>query len=135
MDLCGRAAAIRAGYGKGGAHARASELLAKKHIRTRIAALQAKRLAENNVTAERVIKELARFAFRGPTGNPSDDKNVIASLTVLSKVLGMQRDAVQVDAPPNVVPISALGLTIEQKKTILAAVRKVRADNTLVADE
>ena len=70
VDLDGKAAAIRAGYGEGGAKSRASELLAKPQAQAYLAELNAGRLERLGVTVDRVLEETARIAF-------SDIRNVM----------------------------------------------------------
>lgn len=77
-DLNATAAARRAGY-RGTAHAlevTGSELLRKPEVAAMIANLQAKRAERTQITADRVLVELARIAFLDPAdlfdanGNP-----------------------------------------------------------------
>ena len=56
-------AAIRAGYSEKTAKAIGAENLAKPAIAAAIAEARAKRLERNEVTADRVLQELARIAF------------------------------------------------------------------------
>ncbi len=56
-------AAIRAGYSAKTAKAIGTENLAKPAIAAAIAEARAKRFARNDITAERVLQELARVAF------------------------------------------------------------------------
>lgn len=69
VDLNGKAAAIRAGYGAKGAAARAAKLLSRPAIRAAVAAAMAARAARSSgffpggITAERVLAEYAAIAF------------------------------------------------------------------------
>lgn len=63
IDHNGAQAAIRAGFSKKGARVAASKLLAKGNIRAAIANLDGVRLAKADVTAQKVMDELARVAF------------------------------------------------------------------------
>ena len=63
VDGCATAAARRAGYSSRTARAIGSENLTKPAIREAIAAAQAARAKRTEVTADRVIAELARIAF------------------------------------------------------------------------
>lgn len=63
VDLNGTQAAIRAGYSKKTAKAQACELLKKPEIMERINELKAERERKTKVTAEKIVKELARIAF------------------------------------------------------------------------
>ena len=60
IDRNATQAAIRAGYGKG---EYGRQLVTKPHVRAAIDAELDRMAAETGVTAERVIKELARLAF------------------------------------------------------------------------
>jgi phage terminase small subunit len=62
---CGNAAsaAVAVGFAAKGARATASQLLTKPNIQARIAELQAPILVKLEITAERVLNEVARLAF------------------------------------------------------------------------
>ncbi len=66
IDLNGAKAAIAAGYSAKGAEVRASELLRKRKVRDRIAELTKKHADKLEITAERVLQELASLAFLDP---------------------------------------------------------------------
>lgn len=66
-DLNGTQAAIRAGYAESGARTQASRLLADDNISDAIAAGKAKAAANLEITAERVLAELAKLAFSNST--------------------------------------------------------------------
>jgi phage terminase small subunit len=74
IDLNQTQAAIRAGYSPRTANTQASKLFAKPNIRARVAELQAERSRRTGVTADRVVRELARLAFVDITQvvNPHD---------------------------------------------------------------
>ena len=63
IDLNGKEAAIRAGYGREAAKARAAKLLRRPAVRRAVAAAMAARVGRTGITAERVIAEYARIAF------------------------------------------------------------------------
>jgi len=63
IDLNGAQAAIRAGYSAKGARNVANRLLANSHIRDAIGKLKEARGERLQVTADRVVQELARIAF------------------------------------------------------------------------
>lgn len=62
-DLNGTEAALRAGYSKVSAHSIASENLKKPEISAAIAKAQEKRGQKLDITAERVLAEIAKIAF------------------------------------------------------------------------
>ncbi|MBF0501478.1 MAG: terminase small subunit [Candidatus Riflebacteria bacterium] len=62
-DLNGTQAAIRAGYSAKTATSKAAQLLARVDIRARIDELKVKRAKRCEITADRVLKELARIGF------------------------------------------------------------------------
>lgn len=66
IDRIGTQAAIRAGYSKKTAAETASRLLRNPQIQARIAELSEKILEKCDVTAERVMRELAAIAFSDP---------------------------------------------------------------------
>lgn len=63
VDLCATQAAIRAGYSAKSAQEQGSKLLSNGMVRVRIDAAMAKQSRRTGVTADRVIRELARVAF------------------------------------------------------------------------
>lgn len=66
VDLNATRAAIRAGYSEKTANRIGSELLVKTCIREAIAAAQARREQRTEITADRVVAELAKIAFADP---------------------------------------------------------------------
>ena len=66
VDLNGTKAAIRAGYSERTAAAIAHENLRKPEIRAEIERLAANRATRLEITADRVLEELARIAFADP---------------------------------------------------------------------
>lgn len=67
IDHNGTRAAIRAGYSKKTARAQASMLLDKPHVAAYLAQLTKGRDMDLTITAERVLKEIARIAFADPS--------------------------------------------------------------------
>lgn len=63
IDLNATQAAIRAGYSPKTANEQAARLLANVSIQNRIAQLQAEQSRRTGVSADRVVRELARIAF------------------------------------------------------------------------
>lgn len=63
IDLNATQAAIRAGYSARSANTQAARLLANVNIRARVDALMAQRSRRVGVSADRVVRELARLAF------------------------------------------------------------------------
>jgi phage terminase small subunit len=63
VDLNGTQAAIRAGYAPKSAHVTASKLLKKPKVKGALDAAIAERSKRTDVTADRVIQEIARLAF------------------------------------------------------------------------
>jgi phage terminase small subunit len=66
-DLCGAQAAIRAGYSPAAARQTSCLLLTNPNIQKKVEALKAERAKSLDITAERVLKELARLAFGDPS--------------------------------------------------------------------
>ena len=66
VDLNASAAAIRAGYSPQSARSQAADLLTNPNIAAAIAEAQAARGRRTEVTADRVVLELARVAFGDP---------------------------------------------------------------------
>ena len=63
IDLNATQAAIRAGYSPKTANEQAARLLANVSIQNRIAQLQAEQSRRTGVSADRVVRELAKVAF------------------------------------------------------------------------
>jgi len=63
VDLNATKAAIRAGYSKNGASVQGSRLLAKANIQNAIAALRKERADRYEVSADNVLRELAKIGF------------------------------------------------------------------------
>ncbi len=59
----GKAACIAAGYSQRGAEPQVARLLGNARVQARLAELQAPRLAKLDISADRVLNELARVAF------------------------------------------------------------------------
>lgn len=66
IDLNATQAAIRSGYSAKTAEWIGPQLLTKSHVAAKVAAAQQKRGAETNITAARVLQEIARLAFFDP---------------------------------------------------------------------
>ena len=94
VDLNATQAAIRAGYSKKTAKSQGSRLLTKADVSARVGELKAERVKRTEITADRVLRELARVAFVDPTDvlnmetatvKPdvsADDRAVIAAVKV-----------------------------------------------------
>ena len=66
IDLNATQAAIRSGYSVKTAEWIGPQLLTKSHVEAAVAAAQQKRGVETNITAARVLQEIARLAFFDP---------------------------------------------------------------------
>lgn len=66
VDLNATQAAIRAGYSAKTAEWIGPQLLGKTHVQERINSAQRERSARTGITADRVLKEIARVAFADP---------------------------------------------------------------------
>ncbi|MEA4899312.1 MAG: terminase small subunit [Christensenellaceae bacterium] len=96
IDLNQTQAAIRTGYSPRTANTQAARLFANVNIRARVDELLAQRSARTGVTADRVVRELARLAFADITqvvdvdratvlpDVSEDDRATIASVKVKS---------------------------------------------------
>ena len=94
VDLNATQAAIRAGYSDKTAKSQGSRLLTKADVSARVGELKAERAKRTEITADRVLRELARVAFVDPTDvlnmetatvKPdvsADDRAVIAAVKV-----------------------------------------------------
>ena len=102
IDLNATQAAIRAGYSPKTAREQAPRLLANVSIQNRIAQLQAEQSRRTGVSADRVVRELAKIAFAnasdlsfGEDGLEHEVKlaDKLRALDLLGKHLGMYKDA------------------------------------------
>lgn len=66
IDLNATQAAIRAGYSEANASKIASELLDKTHVKSAVDEALKKRAEKTDITAERVLAEIANMAFYDP---------------------------------------------------------------------
>lgn len=66
LDLNGARAAIAAGYSTKGADVRAAELLRNRRVQELIASLTKAKFGKLDISAERILQELARLAFIDP---------------------------------------------------------------------
>lgn len=82
IDLNGTQAAIRAGYSKKTANEQAVRILANVSVKKKIAELQKALRETSQITAEMVIKELAKIGF----SNIQDYINNSNSITDLKKI-------------------------------------------------
>lgn len=78
-DLKATEAAIRAGYAPKSAHVTASRLLSDAKVQASIQALLAKVAQANELTVQRVVKEVARIAF-GDRRKLYDDKGGLRNM-------------------------------------------------------
>lgn len=77
LDLNGTQAAIRAGYSKRSAARIAIVLLQKSHVQASIQAAMDARANRTEITAERVLQEIARLAFCDPRAFYAEDGSVV----------------------------------------------------------
>lgn len=84
VDFNATQAAIRAGYSGKSARSQACELLTKPNIQAFLADLKAKRSKKTQITAERVLQELARIGL-SDIGQFINDENVPLSVKKLTK--------------------------------------------------
>ncbi|HCA28897.1 MAG TPA: terminase small subunit [Ruminococcaceae bacterium] len=104
VDLNATQAAIRAGYSADSAGSIGNELLKKPDIRARISKAIAEQSKRTGVTADRVVRELARVAFANSrdiinygaatvkTTASNDDTAAIASVRVKRTKDGVERE-------------------------------------------
>lgn len=109
IDLNATQAAARAGYSARTANEQGCRLLANVSVRSAIEAEKAKRSERTEITADRVLQELARIAFFDPrrmfneNGEPKaitelddDTAAVVAGLDVMEEFEGHGEDRVSV---------------------------------------
>ena len=103
VDLCGTAAARRAGYGHKGAGSQASRLLRNPQIRAAVDAAMEERLKRMEVKQEEVIRELKTVAM----AEASDENGAavklgskLRALELLGKHLGIFEGKPQTEGKP-----------------------------------
>ena len=76
IDLNGQRAAEAAGYKKESARSQASTLLTKSNIQERLAQIKQKQHAKLEISAERVLSELAKIGFVNSEDYLDENKNL-----------------------------------------------------------
>lgn len=93
VDYCGKAAAVRAGYGEAGAAVRAVDLLKHPEVSAAIGQARKALTARVEASAERVVEEAARLAFAQPDELSAWGRGAIAAkvsaLNLLAKHFGI----------------------------------------------
>ena len=77
IDLNATQAAIRAGYSPKSASVTGAKLLTNAKVRARIDTAMAEQSKRTGVTADRVVREIARIAFVNPTDVVNTDKATV----------------------------------------------------------
>jgi len=96
IDLNARQAAIRAGYAKGSAADRGWELLHRcPPVMARLKEAMAERAQRTQITAERVLKELARLAFADIRNYLTEGENKTLVVRPLAQMSDDDRAALQ----------------------------------------
>lgn len=95
IDLNGTQAAIRAGYAVRGARTHAARMLANANVQKKIGELQAERAERLEITADRVLQEIARVAFVDPASIVQVDRQGRVRVTPTGELTEGQRRAIQ----------------------------------------
>lgn len=87
VDLNATQAAIRAGYSEKTAGSQGHDLLKKPEIAQAITDAQAERIERTNVTADRVLQELALLGFSnmGDFATPTEDGSVVFDFSAMTR--------------------------------------------------
>jgi phage terminase small subunit len=87
IDLNGSRAAVAAGYSAKGADVRAAELLGNRRVKDLIATLTKDRLEKLDISAERILRELARLGFSNMLDYlaPQEDGSVALDFSGLTR--------------------------------------------------
>ena len=91
----GAQAAIRAGYAPAGASVRAAELLAREDVRAALAEIMAPKLKKLDISAERVLAEIAALAFADEDGGTVKPGEKLKALEMLAKHHGLLTDRLE----------------------------------------
>jgi phage terminase small subunit len=118
-SLNGTQSVIAAGYSKKTARVTAAQLLAKPNIRSAVEKTQARRLKRADITADRVLEEIASVAF--VEMNPSDVKpsDKLNALGTLARHLGLLVDKQQIDTRMSVLSVSVSAEDLAQAKALV----------------
>jgi phage terminase small subunit len=108
VDLNATQAAVRAGYSRKTASSQGERLLRNVEVSKAIKAGQKKRVAKSEITAERVLTELAGVGF----GTKSDMTKVKA-LELIARHMGMLDDRLRVTTEQPVVIVRKLDRAAE----------------------
>ena len=95
IDLNGKQAAIRAGYSDKTAEVQASRLLSHVNVREAIDKAQIRREKRTNITADRVLQELADIGFDKEVERTTDR---LKALELVGKHLAMFTDKIEMKA-------------------------------------
>jgi phage terminase small subunit len=110
---------IKAGYSKHTAATRGSYLLKNVHVKRAVEKLQARRLARADITAERVLSELASVGFSETDPSLPKASEKIAALGLLAKHLGLLVEKHEVDTRMSVLSVNVSQADLESARALV----------------
>lgn len=119
ISLNGTQAAIKAGYSKRAANPMAARLLAKDSIKRAVEKTQARRLTRADITAERVLTELAAVGFSATDPALPKPSDKIAALQTLARHLGLLVERREVTGSMSILNMNITPQDLESAKQLV----------------
>lgn len=146
VDLNGAAAARRAGYSEHTAREIAAQLMAKPEVLAAIEQAKRERIERTEITADRVLQELARLAFsdprkfyrpdgsmKAPHELDDDTAATLASIDVIEITNGMAIEIPGLDLVDEIEPQAHGGGLRRQRKALITLVKKAKVFDKVAA--
>ena len=122
-SLNGNAAAIKAGYSKKTARVTAAQLLAKPNIKAAVEKTQARRLTRADITAERVLTEIASVGFAELKPEDVKPGDKLSALNTLARHLGLLVDKREVTGSMSILNVSVSQADLESARQLVEGFR------------
>jgi phage terminase small subunit len=119
VDLNGSRAARASGYSKKNARVIATENLAKPAIKKAVEEAQAKLAAKTEITAERVLQEIAKLAFADIPLKDLRPGDKLGALRDLGTHLNLFKQSVEIDTRTTLLNVSVSAADLEQARQLV----------------
>jgi phage terminase small subunit len=123
-SLNGTDAAIKAGYSKDTACTIGSRLLRNVHVAKAVQKAQARRLSRADITAEKVLVELAAVGFVELDPKDVKPSDKLTALNTLAKHLGLLTEKVEVDQRMSILSVSVSQADLDQARALVEGMRR-----------
>jgi phage terminase small subunit len=120
-------AAIKSGYSKNGAGVTGSQLLRNPYVARAVEKVTARRLSRADITAERVLSELASVGFSETDPSLPKASEKIAALGLLAKHLGLLVERHEVDARTSVLNVNVSAADLESARQLVESTMRGNA--------